>query len=104
MNTKARSIRVDDDVWNNAKHIADLYNTNVSEMINTFLKRLVVHKEPKQVAKLEANKALGDSRPKRIAPDHKIEVIRVDPDDCDHPVIRSIAYGNFCLGCGKRMP
>jgi hypothetical protein len=104
LNTKARSIRVDDEVWNNAKHVADLYNTNVSEMINAFLKRLVVHREPDHVAKTTANKVLGDERPKRPGPKHKIEVVRVDPDNCDHPVIRTIPYGNFCLGCGQRMP
>jgi hypothetical protein len=110
--TKMRSLRIPDDVWENAQRVAAFYDTNVTEMIVFFLKRLhtrgipettattVVRKicgvDAKQSAAAKARTQFGPAIPETEERKRKIE-------NCTHLVIKTIPYGTFCTGCGKRM-
>ena len=116
-----RSIRVNDEVWNKSKEYAAKHGTNISALINVFLKSALnaVLAEPnsngwKPVFPDDpggpAVRPLAQPRKRtgRTMPRHPENAPRQqfwDPEKCVHKPDRRrhLAIGEFCADCGAEM-
>lgn len=84
--TRAHNIRLDDELWDRAVHIADVWETDVSSMVRVFLKELRTNVDPA----IMARRTVG--RMKK----------GVD-GDCEHQLVKTVSYGTFCRECGVKL-
>ena len=107
--TKIRSIRVPDKVWDHAVEVAQFHDTTVSAMVVDFLRKVNLRGHPKVTAARQATAQVGPTvfgnqqlSGKNLVNLRRPERERMNPLICDHPVIKTIPYGTFCTACGIR--
>ena len=107
--TPMRALRVSDDIWDNAKIVAEVNDTTVTAMIVLFLKKLHPDRRPYSTAKNVARTVAGPRKTPQhfkatvFAKGHKPAKQQVDKGTCMHGSVKTIPYGTFCLLCGTRM-
>ncbi len=108
MVTKARSMRVNDEIWNRAKKIAESHGTSVTVLVIAYLKAVCAN--PKLIALSQGEPAPLPVKPSRPKPHPErtkhapgTELLD-DPATCAHPQNkwRVLTYGTWCR-CGTTL-
>ena len=93
---KIRTVRVEDQVWENAQAVAAANHTTVSAMINHYLQGL----KPWTNFTPPDRKKKAATLPKVALPRE-----RRDPTDCPHETTRVAPFpkGTYCVECGTKV-
>jgi hypothetical protein len=106
---KARTIRIDDDIWNKALVTCESNGTTVSQVVRAYLKFYIAesiryqerngNKMMRTVPSPKRRKASQDPRP--LSKKEQTQIYRGDPDRCYHIHVVKATFGTICLGCGS---
>ena len=107
--TKARSIRIPDEVWEHARLVAETNNTTVTSLILEFLKGLRTYEDPETLVErgIKRKNKQFTPRPFKVSTGTieigEVLTAPVDTASCPHKITKTITFGTFCRDCGQKL-
>ena len=106
MNT-VKSFRMDEELFEKARRVAEINNTTVPALVRLFLSNLRVQYDPVKTAKSVATSISGKNEPPKVA-EIGFAIIQERKEaarrgECQHPTFKTIPYGTFCRECGVKL-